>query len=134
MKTILIIPAIIVYALTACKTSAQVYSSPKTDTCINILKSYSHYWKKDSLGDNGFRELLSEKVLRECNCKGREWKKILEYLGKPSSTHAFGEETEYRYRLNHFSNDVKMPGTLFLDISVNKEGIVTYFYVREVDG
>ncbi len=39
----------------------------KIDTCINILKGYSDYWKKDSIGENGFRELLGDRVLIKCD-------------------------------------------------------------------
>lgn len=137
MKQIILIPLSSLLVVIACQrhVSSQPRTSIKIDTCLNILKAYSAYWKKDSLGENGFRELLGERVLMNCDCKDRKWSIVLEYLGKPDFTYnKDGKIIEYRYRLNRYSEDIKHPGTLLLDIDVNEAGMITSFLLWEVDG
>jgi hypothetical protein len=137
MKQIVLIPLSSLLVLIACQrhVSSQPRTSSKIDTCLNILKAYSAYWKKDSLGENGFRELLGERVLMNCDCKGRNWSIVLGYLGKPDFTYKKVDKIiEYRYRLNRHNEDIKHPGTLLLDIKVDETGVITSFLLWEVDG
>lgn len=136
MKSVLITAAITLCLLMSCQRKAlsQTPIKSKVDSCLNILRAYSNYWKKDSISETGFRELLGYRVLVNCDCKNRLWKDIGELLGKPNYTYTEKNNTKYRYKLNNYSNDIKHPGTLLLDIIVNVEGVVILFSVWEVDG
>ena len=136
MKALLTTAIIILCILISCQRKALSQTTPesKVDSCLNILRAYSAYWKKDSIAENGFRELLGYRVLINCDCKNRMWKDVGELLGKPSFIYSEKDKTTYRYRLNNYSNDIKHPGTLLLDVTVNAEGVVTFFAVWEVDG
>ena len=135
MKRMFLKIIVLLFYLTACQRSVFGQSLiSKGDTCLSILKSYSAYWKKDSLGDNGFRELLGYRVLMNCDCKGEKWETVLEYLGRPGFEYPDKSKTEYRYRLNYYSDDITLPGTLLLDVTVDKNGMITSFMVWEVDG
>lgn len=113
---------------------SQIEPKDKIDTCLNLLGSYSNYWKKDSIGDNGFRELLGYRVINSCDCTNRKWKYVFELLGNPNFIYLEANQTKYRYRLNNYNNDIKHPGTLLLDIFVNQEGVIVKFSIWEVDG
>src|SRR2546425_1214339 len=43
------------------------------DSCLGTLEVYYQYWRNDSLGKNGFRDLYRQFILKDCNCKGRNW-------------------------------------------------------------
>lgn len=101
--------------------------------CIELLKKYQHYWVDDSIGKNGFRELFSEMVLRNCKFSGTRWSNVSEYLGKPNFTFINNSSTHYRYRLNNFTSDLGAPGNMFLEVFV-KDDIITSFKVDMVDG
>lgn len=94
------------------------------DTCSRLLRSYSVYWKNDSLAKNGFGELMGIYVLRNCEYNGKAWTELQPYLGPPNFTYSESEKIRYRYRLNHFTEDVTDSGTFLLDVVVNKEGII----------
>ena len=128
---ILIVLVILIFLQTS---ASSQYPRNKVDTCLNLLGDYSNYWKKDSLGENGFRELLGHKVLKNCNCEGRLWKDVKEHLGTPNFSYPDGERVFYSYRLNHFTKDIKDIGTFLLDVVVNKEGVIVHFIVWEGDG
>lgn len=104
------------------------------DTCLATLEYYSHYWTKDSLGKNGFRELFGQFILKDCNCKGRKWGILRKYLGRPNQSFISEDKHVYRYRLNYYSPSMKDVGTTLLDIDVDSQGIITFFGLWEVDG
>jgi hypothetical protein len=38
--------------------------------CLELLKEYQHFWIRDSLAKNGFRELFSREFLKNCDFTG----------------------------------------------------------------
>lgn len=113
------------------KNYGQIICTSK-DSCISQLEYYSSHWKGDSLGLNGFRELFSLRVLKNCNYENRLWKQVGRYLGNPNFTFKKENFTRYRFRLNHYTEDIRELGSLLLDVLVNKEGIITQFIIWEV--
>jgi hypothetical protein len=105
----------------------------RPDSCINIFRAYSNHWKKDRVGKNGFREIFGEKFLVDCNCEGRFWNDLREYLGNPNYTYLNNDSTTFRYRLNHTKN-FKDVGSYLLDIIVDNTGVIVFFSVWRVDG
>lgn len=100
--------------------------------CLNSLIANKHYWTRDSLGENGFREIFATTYLRNCDFTGKKWTDISTYLGKPNYTVKADTTTIYRYRLNHYSNNYKDIGSGLLDVEVKNE-IIVHFYVWFVD-
>lgn len=107
--------------------------SDNDDSCLSILEWYSNYWRNDSLGKNGFRELYGQFILKDCNCKGRKWNIVRKYLGSPNQSGIMEDKHIYRYRLNYFSTSWDI-GTGILEIVVDSQGIIRQFIVYEVDG
>ena len=104
------------------------------DSCFSYLNIYSNYWKKDSLGKNGFRQLMADFVLKNCHFEGEKWKDINKYLGNPNFIFNLNGKRFYRYRLNYQSKDIKAIGTVLLDIGVEKTGLIVSFSISSVDG
>ena len=104
------------------------------DRCLSYLYTYSRYWKLDSLGKNGFRELMSDVVLKECHFKGDKWTDIKKYLGKPNSRFSLNGHQYYRYRLNYQSKSIKDIGTRLVDFEVDNSGLIVGFSIFSVDG
>lgn len=103
------------------------------NNCLDLLKEYKYYWIADSLGKNGFRHLLGEKLLNACKFSGTKWSVISEYLGKPNYTDNYDNFVHYRYRLNNFTENLGAPGNLFLEVLVTN-GIIKSFTIKLVDG
>jgi len=114
--------------------NAQKEEVAKVNSCLNLLARYSDYWKKDSVGKNGVREIIGYEFLNKCNFIGEKWVNLIEYLGTPNHKFRIENTNVYRYRLNYYSDDMKDSGTMLLDIDVNKVGIITDFSIWEVDG
>jgi hypothetical protein len=121
------------FSIIACNSKYIAAKNVGTNNCIDLLTNYSHYWIQDSLGKNGFRELLAEAHLSKCNFIGFKWSEISPLLGKPNFTFTHASEFHYRYRLNNYSDDLGAPGTLNLEIFVD-DNIITSFKVDHVDG
>ena len=115
---------------------SQLPTHSAQDTCVSYLNGYSDYWKKDSLGENGFRYLMGA-IIRDYNLAGLEWENISQYLGKPNHKFFLGGKWKYRYHLN-FVTGPDLPGRnigqYFLDIEVGHSGLITDFYVWVIDG
>jgi len=108
---------------------------PTADTCLSNLKFYSTYWKKDSIGDNGFRDLFSLFKLEKCSFKNTRWEEISKYLGSPNFTFKHEDYIHYRYKLTNFGSDLSLPGTRILEIFVDsKSDLITSFFIKEIDG
>jgi len=106
---------------------------PTIDTCLSNLKFYSTYWKKDSIGDNGFREIFALSKLEKCSFKNTNWEEVSKYLGTPNFTFKYENYIHYRYKLTNYESDI--PGTQFLEIFVDsKSNLITSFFIKEIDG
>src|SRR6266516_3545614 len=101
----------------------------RNDRCISYIERYSRYWKLDSLAKNGFKELMSDLVLKDCHFKGQKWADIKKYLGKPNSKFSLHGSQYYRYRLNYQSKSIKDIGTLLVDFEVDNTGSIVGFSV-----
>jgi len=108
--------------------------SESDDSCLSILEQYNHYWTNDSLGKNGFRELYGHFILKDCNCRGKQWNIVRSYLGRPNQSFILNGKHRYRYRLNYYSTEMNEVGTELLDIDVDSQGIITFFALWAVDG
>ena len=131
----LLLGVLVFYSLSSvCQQTKQTKSKKDTVYCIYNLKRYKDYWLQDSLAKNGFREIFASKVLTECPFEGIKWSTISEYFGKPDWSYPHSNEKRilYRYRLNHYMDDIHVPGTMLLDIDVRNDLIVG-FYVYSID-
>jgi len=113
--------------------SKLVDNSTHTAECVELLHYYSDYWIADSAAKSGFRELLADKFLRGCSLENSKWDNISTYLGRANFILKGENHTLYRYRLNNYSEDLRAPGNMFLDIKV-KDGVIINFAVRTMDG
>lgn len=104
------------------------------DSCFSNLEAYSHYWKIDSLGKNGFRQLMADRILTKCYFQGEKWKNVYKYFGNPNFKYNSDGNKTYRYRLNYQSKDITMVGTMLLDIEVDKTGVIVRFSIFFIDG
>jgi hypothetical protein len=132
----LFIAILLIILMMGCEqtTFAQQTQQTKEDTCIQYMRKYSAFWKMDSLGKNGFRELFGYKILSGSDFRGKEWKEIAEFLGRSNGIKNVFGKTEYTYRLSYYSESFNDIGTLLLDIIVDQQGIITLFAIYEVDG
>jgi hypothetical protein len=69
-----------------------------SDSCIQNLKQCGKEWRADSLGQNGFRDAFTDRVLARCSYVGMRWTTLRKYLGKANrSESADNEERNYMY-------------------------------------
>lgn len=118
--------------LVSCNRNIYPTKLPLTD-CKELLKHYSSYWVKDSLGLNGFRVLLAAEFLSSCNFKDSKWSDIAHLMGQANVIRITENKTHLRYKLNGIQNKPEQFGNYILEIFV-KDDIITTFFVRLVDG
>ncbi len=91
MKHCLFLFGIII--LVGCKSSTTGYSNPfnrndsLTTICSFLTEVNSEFWKRDSLGMNGFRDLFSEKMVKNNCILGANWNQVGIFFGKSYSQH-----------------------------------------------
>ncbi len=101
--------------------------------CEEMLYVYYPYWKRDSLGLNGFRMIYAEEKLVEC-LKNQKWADVEKYLGTPFYKGKGDYEGTYRYKLSYISDgSMGGPGTLLLWVEV-KDSLVKDCWIHEIDG
>lgn len=65
--------------------------------CYDVIDDISHYWKKDSLTNNGYRKLVYRRLL-DCQLDIVHVKYLLLKLGKPTRIDRYADSsTYYRY-------------------------------------
>jgi hypothetical protein len=93
--------------------------------CIQLLEGYAEYWQKDSIGDNGFRQLAIKNLKLSCKLKGQPWNKYRSYFGKPNKEDHSGTGSSYTYNLTNYVHD-KLSNR-YLEIEVDSTGKITMF-------
>jgi hypothetical protein len=51
--------------------------------CKYISEENASFWKKDSLGLNGFRRTITPLIQNECTLKSKPWNELKDFFGKP---------------------------------------------------
>ncbi len=125
---------VIVVIVIGCGSSKEKLEKANTNKCQYFLYQMKNYWKKDSLGNNGFRFLAGEK-LQDLNCSfiGAEWKALEEYFGKPNKEFILGQKERKRYKLTDYGHP-STPGQRYLEFILSDEKKVEKVNFRTVDG
>ena len=93
-----------------CLSTQNLYAQDKKwsnkDSCFSFLEIYHKYWKLDSIGRNGFRQLMADHLLKECHFEGETWKSLVKYLGRPNSSFLLDGKQINRYRLNYENKSI----------------------------
>lgn len=118
--------------LVGCKSAGLSSNEVKKEDCLETIKYYSQFWIGDSLGKNGFRQLYGTTILKKCNLVGKKWSDLAVYFGKPNSKFTNWDRTRYVFRLDHYDEDMYIPGTLLLYVDTQRDTIrsfeVRYFH------
>ena len=93
--------------------------------CPLFTFSNSRFWKLDSTGQNGFRYIFSDLILKECKLTGLEWGKIKPFFGKEYETVDYSNGSKelviVRYISFHNPHDVfKYFNSICIDIIIKK--------------
>ena len=104
------------------------------EKCSFFLNQVERYWELDSLGNNGFRLLASEKIQKlECKFEGMFWSDLENILGVPDSEFNLESKKVKRYKLTNYGPH-DLPGQKYLDIVLDKKLIVHKSRFWTVDG
>lgn len=94
--------------------------------CSKIQKEVLYYWPADSLGENGFRIVVAD-LLIKCKCFiGFNWVEVEKKLGKPNFDEPLVDGSIKSYTL--------VPEYQYLVIFVNEKNIVYNLTIRVRDG
>jgi hypothetical protein len=110
----------------SCKSAGSSRKEEKQEDCLETIKYYSEFWIRDSLGKNGFRQLYGTSILKKCNLEGKKWSEISVYFGKPNKQYTNWDRNRYLFRLDHYAEDMFIPGTLLLDVDTRKDTIRSF--------
>lgn len=95
-------------------------------SCKQFQKEALVYWPMDSLGENGFR-LIAADVLVKCKCyMGLDWTELEKKLGKPDFDEPIIEGRIKSYTL--------IPEFKYLTVFVNEKGVIYKLVIRQRDG
>jgi hypothetical protein len=106
----------------------------KVSRCSFFLKENSNYWKRDSLGSNGFRSLAADTIQKMgCDFSGYSEETITSFFGEPNGK--IDRPTGYllRYQLTDYGY-ISHPGQKYMDIRIIKGGLVEDIRFWKVDG
>jgi hypothetical protein len=103
MKTSILITLSFVFFIY--KGDAQVNKSHLSDSCSNVCKLVSYFWKLDSLANNGFR-LYSYDRLLNCKVDKVSVDYLIMELGKPNEVRNTNQGIQYVY---YYFDSKRMP-------------------------
>lgn len=115
---------LVLVLLPSCNTVRQSKPFWSVEDCVDNLRYNSNYWKRDSLGQNGFRQLYATTVLNKCNFEGQRWRDISSLLGKANSIYNNSGRTTHLYRLEYDEKELYVPGMFVLDAQVKNDTII----------
>ncbi len=70
------------------------------DQIEQTIRANRHYWQRDSIGQNGFRNIFAGAVLEQCHFSGQPWDKWRAILGKPNYQTVSNDSLYIRYFYN----------------------------------
>ncbi|MBV4359097.1 hypothetical protein [Pinibacter aurantiacus] len=94
--------------------------------CLNLMQYYSGYWKTDSIGNSGFREVFIQYLNCRCSIIGVRWDRVENFFGKPNRVSVRENQQLYIYKLtNYIQQDNLLNSALY--ITDDKKSIITSF-------
>ena len=115
---------IVILLFSCVSKNTNVIKSNNNDPCTFMQKDLKRYWKVDTIGNNGYRLLASEKLQSfNCDFDGMSRNKIIEVLGNPNSQFNLESKNIMRYKLtNYGAHD--MPGQKYLDLYLDNSSTI----------
>ena len=105
---------------------AQHYGKWTIEECKSHVKTFTSFWIKDSLADNGYRMMLYfSSFFSEFTLKGKKWSEWEAFWGKPNKKIHTENTTDYLYKLTNFGNSFW--DDIYLVIMVNVHGEIESF-------
>lgn len=94
---------LIAFAISGCHSNKVPFRNDKIICCCNYITDINaNFWRMDSIGENGFRRLISHNILNECSLKRKGLKELSSFFSKPNREDSFIDKNntkiiEYTY-------------------------------------
>lgn len=127
------ISTLLILSLFSC-ISRRVERVNDKNLCYYFLKDIQKYWCIDTIGNNGYRILASEKLEKlNCNFIGMSQNTIIKIFGKPNQQFNLNSNEILRYKLTNYGS-YDAPGQRYLEFYLDSTLTVIKTKYWKVDG